>query len=1652
MKRKTIKAKLTAALSASMALAMLAPATPAYAATPDPKPNGFKFDFRTNNEAKVPFVKDLYVLGGTAGASITADYKGMQLDPATTGSLGLILPYFYRQSPTDPDIVFNPAQAPTATVDTNIGTESTQTWTALGLNGYKIKEYKDAASNGRSTLTVNPSNFPTTGMTYYATLEADGQIFDYSVKHKYEAGTSYIPGLEDGEITDNVKKPVLSPITNAIPKTIPGYKALPLTGTNGTNSAKLDGDILTTTINANNKSNIHITSDNRVTGETTNKPFSVEYSYKKDDDVKFTIRVFDAKYKSAADFATGGAAETSQQRSSANISQPVLTDVASTPFNISANTAIIGDGSSADQTMYILDATKPVTITYTKGEPATAAGADVAGDNIAVGQFTTDGSGKTAAAGGTGKVIKTIIPAADVQDAHGNTVYTALKADTTSTTGGAHPRNTFKIKGQMPNQNVTITYNYVPNPAFSTNVKVIYVDQLGNNITDKVATAISAVVEPAGAGVARTFYKESGTTPTYLYAKANALQAGETSYNLEIPAPVLNTYGGSSTAPAGLSNPKITTDDNTSWGNSYTTALDNTLQSTWTQSSPKFTVSTTGPLTSQTVYVTYEQDPGSIAYLSYGAGAGGDLKTVVAGNTVDWDPTAPGQSIPSVTKQNVQPDGSYDVVIDPNAATDPTKMPDAVPNQGYNNATWYYGSTAITSFPATIHVAASGGSVSSTVALKAKFTKNTSNWNTYNLAPGNGHVQLLLGISEEVLNVDSHGNPRAITLADLANAALGSGVAVDSGFTAKWFDEDWNEISYGTDITGLVNTTLTVVGVNSTPASVYQPNVTGSLDPLTAKPVLTVDPSAPANIDPTLKYIVTDPVTGNVVVAVSGSQLMSTGGQITNSAFEPGNTYNVSVAPASATGITVGSPIPASAGAGSPGSAQVPVALTPQVAEDSANPGRTSITISPTSTNTDYALVDPSGNVVYPFTTPSAPGAAVTFNNLDPNTIYRVVPRTTGTSATPASRIADGAVLPVDTSNAGLSVNTFDVTVYIPGGIAADPTSMKVNGVPKSSLNDLKNLAPGTTVEILAQSADLNGNLFKEWQGITGISTSSFTYPTGPASGRVIFTMPNSPVTVQPLYDNNQNWSTQYNDNIGSGKQISAGFPSTLADTGDFRILIEKNSVPTAVKDEIATMLANDTFRGIFQMKIVVQKKDASGNWQDYVDPSGNPIPLSTDIVTGSLMTASKEYKFFEVSTLATPSSASGSIVATDMNVSDIEATNAASYTGQFNQTLESGKTYVFGYTNIIGAFKVKVKDSRDNSLVTTFTLSNTNTVNDFESLYRGSIQSDYIDNDGITWHYEGLSKDRGNYDPYDPTLRVTQDETIYLYYSNDKVDRKKAETDLKAAIQNANNQLSKIKDPTKQAALQAAIDAAQAVIDKMNRKSSTAELQAALDALNAALKAAGGDSGGGGGRGRGRGGRGGSGGGSGTAGKKSTGNNSGIRVGLDGNWELMNPAEAQSNPNASKWRFNLTNGGSVTGWAYLTYTYEGRTKSEWYHFGNNNIMDSGWFLDSNNTWYYLSMNHDGFFGEMVKGWHHDGQDGRWYYLDPSSGAMHTNWSKIGGEYYFLNPTAPAQTWFFDNVAGRWNYGDVNSRPFGSMYQNETTPDGYHVNESGAWR
>lgn len=64
---------------------------------------------------------------------------------------------------------------------------------------------------------------------------------------------------------------------------------------------------------------------------------------------------------------------------------------------------------------------------------------------------------------------------------------------------------------------------------------------------------------------------------------------------------------------------------------------------------------------------------------------------------------------------------------------------------------------------------------------------------------------------------------------------------------------------------------------------------------------------------------------------------------------------------------------------------------------------------------------------------------------------------------------------------------------------------------------------------------------------------------------------------------------------------------------------------------------------------------------------------------------------------------------------------------------------------------------------------------------------------------------------------------------------------------------------------------------------------------------------------------------------------------------------------------------------------------------------------------------------------------------------MVTGWQKIDGKWYFLNPHTPEQTWFWNAETERWEYGNGQSRPLGAMYAGEQTPDGYRVDESGAW-
>ena len=115
--------------------------------------------------------------------------------------------------------------------------------------------------------------------------------------------------------------------------------------------------------------------------------------------------------------------------------------------------------------------------------------------------------------------------------------------------------------------------------------------------------------------------------------------------------------------------------------------------------------------------------------------------------------------------------------------------------------------------------------------------------------------------------------------------------------------------------------------------------------------------------------------------------------------------------------------------------------------------------------------------------------------------------------------------------------------------------------------------------------------------------------------------------------------------------------------------------------------------------------------------------------------------------------------------------------------------------------------------------------------------------------------------------------------------------------------------------------------------------------------------------------------------------------------------------------------------------------------------MQFGWIRTENGNWYFCHEVSDGNLGKLKRGWHLDGSDKRTYYLDPVTGIMQTGWRKIGEQMYYFTPLefTKRQNWFWNTEIGRWLYDFLGYRTYGSMYQNEITPDGYYVDENGVW-
>lgn len=168
----------------------------------------------------------------------------------------------------------------------------------------------------------------------------------------------------------------------------------------------------------------------------------------------------------------------------------------------------------------------------------------------------------------------------------------------------------------------------------------------------------------------------------------------------------------------------------------------------------------------------------------------------------------------------------------------------------------------------------------------------------------------------------------------------------------------------------------------------------------------------------------------------------------------------------------------------------------------------------------------------------------------------------------------------------------------------------------------------------------------------------------------------------------------------------------------------------------------------------------------------------------------------------------------------------------------------------------------------------------------------------------------------------------------------------------------------------------------------------------------------------------------------------------IRGTWTLVDET-------THKWTYTTSSGVMAkNGWMFIGNPYakneEGRFN--WFKFDANGIMEFGWIKSQNGKWYHTHAVSDGNLGILHKGWYHEPMDGKWYYLDETTGAMRDGWVSLSGKnYYFTEASLVPEQTYFQKENGYWYYDNHNKRPYGSMYQNEMTPDNHFVDHNGVW-
>lgn len=125
------------------------------------------------------------------------------------------------------------------------------------------------------------------------------------------------------------------------------------------------------------------------------------------------------------------------------------------------------------------------------------------------------------------------------------------------------------------------------------------------------------------------------------------------------------------------------------------------------------------------------------------------------------------------------------------------------------------------------------------------------------------------------------------------------------------------------------------------------------------------------------------------------------------------------------------------------------------------------------------------------------------------------------------------------------------------------------------------------------------------------------------------------------------------------------------------------------------------------------------------------------------------------------------------------------------------------------------------------------------------------------------------------------------------------------------------------------------------------------------------------------------------------------------------------------------------------------KVNNSWFAFGADGYLKSGWIYDYQlGSWYSASVE-----SGMRSGWYTDPQDTYTYYLDAETGKLAYGWKNIENSWYYFNSVLAPRTWEFDEKTGNWYYNvKSTTQPYGSLYRDKVTPDGYRVNADGVWK